>query len=74
VSRFRRRWLSYLNGVTKGTGLRRSEKQHAGKLVGQVGDELRDMDYQSLKRCDGSVMLNGSRRANIGVAPLPSRK
>jgi ribosome biogenesis protein Tsr3 len=37
-------------------------KEHAGKLVDQVGDKLSDMDDQSLTRRDGSVTLNCSWR------------
>jgi hypothetical protein len=51
-----------------------ARKQHAGKLSGQVGDELRDMDYQSRKRGNGSITLNGLLRVKHRVAPLPSRK
>jgi hypothetical protein len=37
-------------------------KEHAGKLVDQVGEKLSDMDYQSLTRRDGSVTVNCSWR------------
>jgi hypothetical protein len=44
-----------------------ARKQHAGKLVFQVGYELSDMDYQSLTRRNGSVTLAGLWRDNTGT-------